>query len=177
MPATSHTRPTADRVREAVFSAIISWAGSAAVPSTESMAGLAFADLYAGSGAMGLEAASRGAAPVLLVESDRRTAGVAGANSARLELPAQVMATTVEHLVAGRRDEPFDVVWLDPPYEVASSVIDGLLVELVANQWVAIDGLIAVERARRSDPVSWPDGFTGGWTRRYGETMVWYGKP
>ncbi len=177
MPATSRTRPTADRVREAVFSAIVSWAGVAAVSSDESMAGLGFADLYAGSGAIGLEAASRGAAPVLLVESDRRTADVARANADSLRLAVEIHTATVQQLVAGPRREPFDVVWLDPPYEVRTEVIDGLLDELVANQWVAVDGLIVVERGRRSDPVSWPAGFSGGWTRRYGETMVSYGKP
>src|SRR6187200_3360511 len=74
MPPGDRTRPTSDRVREALFSAIAAWAGRAAEPVEQSLAGLAFCDLYAGSGAVGLEAASRGAYPVLLIERDLRTA-------------------------------------------------------------------------------------------------------
>jgi 16S rRNA (guanine966-N2)-methyltransferase len=86
MPSGERTRPTTDRVREALFSAIAAWLGTSAEPAERSLAGLAFCDLYAGSGAVGLEAASRGASPVLLVERDPRTAQVARGNSEALGL-------------------------------------------------------------------------------------------
>ena len=88
MPSGDRTRPTTDRVREALFSAIAAWAGTSMRSADQALAGLGFCDLYAGSGAVGLEAASRGADPVLLVEADRRTAAVARGNAAELGLPA-----------------------------------------------------------------------------------------
>ena len=109
-PAGQHTRPTTDRVREALFSSIESWCGS--------LQGLRFLDLYAGSGAVGLEAWSRGAGVVTLVESDRRTARLIGDNARTLGFakadvvaPAPVAATLAEPPAA-----PYDVVFLDPPY-------------------------------------------------------------
>ena len=83
------TRPTTDRVREALFSAITSWLGTSDRPAEATLAGIAFCDLYAGSGAVGLEAASRGANPVLLVEADRRIAALAVRNARQLGLPGQ----------------------------------------------------------------------------------------
>ena len=86
MPTGNSTRPTTDRVREALFSTITAWAGRSSASADEALAGLSFADLFAGSGAVGLEAASRGAAPVLLVERSRRTAALAARNAQDLAL-------------------------------------------------------------------------------------------
>ena len=96
MPSGRNTRPTTDRVREAVFSAVAAWAGTADRPPEEALAGLAFCDLYAGSGAVGLEAASRGADPVLLVEQDRGTAQLIRRNAADLGLPVGVRLGDVQ---------------------------------------------------------------------------------
>lgn len=170
------TRPTSDRVREAVFSALTAWAGTAGGEPEAALAGLGFGDLYAGSGAMGLEAASRGADPVLLVESNRAAAEVIRANAAEVDLRVRVQSAPVERLVAGRPGAPFDVVWLDPPYDLAAADLDQVLADLVANQWVLPDGMIIVERARRSPAPTWPVGFDGGWERRYGDTIIHYGK-
>ncbi len=175
MPPGAGTRPTTDRVREALFSAIASWAGRAAGPAEESLAGLAFCDLYAGSGAVGLEAASRGADPVLLVESHRRTAELTTRNARELELPGQVVIDRVEQLVARPGRSGYDVVFADPPYELATVALDALLVDLVDQGWLAVDGLVVVERSRRTPELGWPEAIVEHWSRSYGETVLHFG--
>lgn len=176
MPDSGRTRPTTDRVREALFSAVTSWAGTSALAAEESLRGLAFCDLYAGSGAVGLEAASRGAAPVLLVEGDRRAAATASANLSALGLSARVHTGRVEAVVRQPADTPYDVVFADPPYDLESTALDPVLSAVVEHGWVAPDGLVVVERSRRSPDLRWPAGFDGGWSRRYGETMLFFGR-
>ena len=174
-PAGDATRPTTDRVREALFSALASWAGTAAARAEEALAGLAVLDLYAGSGAVGLEAASRGAAPVLLVESDSRTAGVARGNVATLDLPATVRATTAEALARGAAERAYDVVFADPPYALASERLDEVVDDLLAHGWVAPDGLVVLERSSRTEPPRWPAAVGESWSRTYGETVLHFG--
>ncbi|WP_114559022.1 16S rRNA (guanine(966)-N(2))-methyltransferase RsmD [Desertihabitans aurantiacus] len=169
-PAGERTRPTTDRVREAFFSALASWAGTADAPVERWFAGLRFADLYAGSGAVGLEAASRGADAVLLVEAERAVAAVTQANVRRLGLPARVQTAKVERLLAAPAPEPFDVVWLDPPYAVEAATLDVQLRAVVVG-WLAPDGVVVVERGRRSPDPDWPEGMET-WSRRYGETVL-----
>jgi 16S rRNA (guanine966-N2)-methyltransferase len=163
------TRPTSDRVREALFSALEAMTG---------LPGTRFADLYAGSGAVGLEAYSRGAAHVLLVESDPRTARVARENVAALgAAPAVRVATApVQRLLATPPDEPYGVVFADPPYAVPDSEIGDMLTALVAQGWLAAEAVVVVERSSRSGPVDWVPGITGERGRRYGETALWYGR-
>jgi 16S rRNA (guanine966-N2)-methyltransferase len=169
-PRGVNTRPTSDRVREALFSAIESWCGS--------LSGLRFLDLYAGSGAVGLEAASRGACHVLLVEADARAARIARDNVATLGLGERVTvsAARVEQVVAGVPDEPYDVVFADPPYAVPDADINAMLTALVGNGWLAEEAVVVVERSTRSGPVTWVPGITGDRSRRYGETSLWYGR-
>lgn len=173
-PSTPLTRPTTDRVREALFSALASWAGTAAGAAAHSLRGLSFCDLYAGSGAVGLEAASRGAAPVWLVERHRGTAGAAARNAAALDLPAQVRVGAVEELVRQPASVRFDLVFADPPYELADAALNAVVANLVAHEWVVADGLLVVERSRRSD-LTWPPAVREGWARRYGETVLHFG--
>ena len=175
MPSGDRTRPTTDRVREALFSAIAAWARTSMRSPDQAMAGLGFCDLYAGSGAVGLEAASRGAAPVLLVEADRRTAAVARRNATELGLGAQVQATRVETLIGLPALTHFDVVFADPPYDVGTDLLDQRLTDLVDQGWVAERGLVVVERSRRTPDPSWPEAITERWQRRYGETVLHYG--
>jgi 16S rRNA (guanine966-N2)-methyltransferase len=175
-PPGERTRPTTDRVREALFSAIAAWSGTAGASPAESLAGLAFADLYAGSGAVGLEAASRGAAPVLLVESSPRTAAVISRNITDLRLEAvSVRTDRVERLAHTKPARPYEVVFLDPPYGLAADAVAEILDRLVANGWVANDGLLVVERSRRDAELRWPPPFAGGWRRDYGETTLLFG--
>lgn len=138
--------------------------------------GLAFADLYAGSGAIGFEAASRGADPVLLVESAPRAAAVITRNLAELGLRSvELRAERVERLVRTKPDRTYDVVFLDPPYGLAVDTLGEVLDRLSRNGWVTPDGLLVVERSRRDADVSWPPGFEGGWRRDYGETTLLFG--
>lgn len=169
MPAHDRTRPTTDRTREALFSALAGWVGATGADSA--LSGLSFLDLFGGSGAVGLEAASRGAQPVLIVESDRRTAEVARRNAAATGLVVTVRSDRAERVP--QTGEAFDIVWLDPPYDLATPALDDLLRELIAHGTVAPAGLIVVERSSRSEPVSFPEGWDS-WNRRYGETTLYY---
>jgi 16S rRNA (guanine966-N2)-methyltransferase len=169
-PAGDATRPTADRVREALFSAIESRLGT--------FAGRSFLDLYAGSGAVGLEARSRGADRVLLVEQDRATARLLESNARDLGLDGtQVRTGRVERVVgAPHTTEGFDVAFLDAPYDVPTADLDDVLTALAKGDWLADGALVVVERASRGESWTWPAGYEPLQSRRYGETMLWYGR-
>jgi 16S rRNA (guanine966-N2)-methyltransferase len=141
--------------------------------------GLHVMDLYAGSGALGLEALSRGAARVLLVESDTRAAAVIKANVKAVALPgATVAVDRVERLLARPQDEQgsgYDLVIADPPYAVTDEAVRGVLGLLSGGRWLADGALVVVERATRSGPFDWPPGYEEGKSRRYGEATFWYG--
>src|SRR5688572_18828364 len=144
-----HTRPTSDRVREALFSSIESWCGS--------LNGLRFLDLYAGSGAVGLEAWSRGAGVVTLVEQDRRTASLIVGNARTLGFTkANVVATSVSGALQRPPAAPYDVVFLDPPYPVDDETVGTALHGLVEHDWLVPDALVVVERSSRSPEPAWP---------------------
>ncbi|GAB3623756.1 16S rRNA (guanine(966)-N(2))-methyltransferase RsmD [Mariniluteicoccus endophyticus] len=172
MPDHHHTRPTTDRVREALFSALVSWADGLEMGAESALESFSFLDLYAGSGAVGLEAASRGASPVWLVEADRRTADVARGNARALDLSATVTQAKVETFLAGPAPRAFDIVWADPPYDIASGTLDAHVRLLVDGGWLARHGLVVLERSRRSEPPCWPDALGDSWERRYGETTL-----
>ena len=168
-PRGAATRPTSDRVREALFSAVESWCGS--------LQGLRFLDLYAGSGAVGLEAWSRGAGVVTLVESDRRTAALVADNARTLGFArAEVVAGAVAATLARRPPAPYDVVFADPPYPLADTAVEQDLRALVEHGWLVPDALVVVERSSRSPEPAWPDGIEPVRRRRYGETTLWYGR-
>lgn len=194
-PSGSLTRPTTDRVREAVFSALAAWNGTADQPAAEQLGGQAFLDLFAGSGAVGLEAASRGAGPVVCVEQAAQARRVITGNRASTGCRVEVVGQSVGTFLAGRTgaedpqatahprepgagDRPgsapdrFDVVWFDPPYDLDDAELDRL-VALAAEAALAGDGLLVVERSSRSRPPAFPEGMTR-WTSRYGETAVHY---
>ena len=167
-PKGHHTRPTTDRVREALFSAVESWCGS--------LSGLRFLDLYAGSGAVGLEAWSRGAGVVTLVESDRRAARLISDNARVLGFgKADVVCAPVPAALSHPPTAPYDVVYADPPYPLEDGAVGEDLALLDRNGWLVPGALVVVERSVRSAPPSWPDGFTDVRQRRYGETALWYG--
>jgi len=162
------TRPTSDRVREALFSTIEAWCGS--------LHGLRFLDLYAGSGAVGLEAWSRGAGVVTLVEHDRRTARLISGNATALGFPkADVVSGSVSGALQRTPVAPYDVAFLDPPYGVEDDSVAAALQGLVDHDWLVPGALVIVERSSRSPEPAWPSGFTGVRHRRYGETTLWYG--
>ncbi len=167
-PAGSGTRPTSDRVREALFSRL---------EHLDVLSGARVLDLYAGSGALGLEAASRGAGPVLLVESNRAAAKVARANASVTGLTnVQVRADTVERVLAAGPvpGEQVDLVFLDPPYGLAEEDLGGVLLLLVAHRWLAGDALVVVERSTRSHEPLWPPVLESAGERRQGESRMWF---
>lgn len=166
------TRPTSDRVREAVFSTL---------QARRDLAGTRVLDLYAGSGALGLEALSRGAAHVRFVESDRRAAAVVRRNVEELGLggqsgsAVQVSVADVPVILRGGADQPYDVVLADPPYALDDGAVSAVLSALTSCGWLASAALIVVERAARALPPAWPDGVFELTSRRYGDTAVYYG--
>jgi len=174
VPAGRDTRPTSDRAREGLFATIVSIAGS--------ITGARVLDLYAGSGAVGLEALSRGAGHVLLVESGARAARVIRENIAAIGLPgAEVVTDRVERVLARGPDpaangDRYDIVFADPPYALGGEEVSGMLTALADRGWLAPGALVIVERATRSGPVSWPSGFVPHRSRRYGEATFWYAR-
>lgn len=144
-PAGSATRPTADRVREALFSMLASRLGS--------FEGLRVADLYAGSGAFGLESISRGAAHASFVENDPKAQAAIRANAAKLGASdTRVIGGSALSLP---RSDPFDLIFADPPYSPGSG---SAVVKAVADaEWLAPGGWMAVETDRREpvDPLDY----------------------
>ena len=166
------TRPTSDRVREALFSALDhevgDWSGCRAL------------DLYAGSGALGLEAVSRGAEAVVLVERDRAAVEVIRRNAAAVAVgEVRVLTGDVERVTASPPADdiptPVNLVFLDPPYAVENSVVSVVLGDLATHGWLAPDAVVVVERQSGSEALTWPTGFDEGRTRRYGDTALWFG--
>lgn len=169
VPPGRGTRPTSDRAREGLFA---TW-GSLFGP----LDGARVLDLYAGSGAVGLEALSRGAAHALLVEHDPRAVATIRANIRALGLPgARAHAARAERVAATPPDAaPYDLVFLDPPYAVSDAEVARILGDLRAAGWLADGALVTVERATRGGEFAWPPGFSGLRSRRYGEGTLWYG--
>ncbi len=160
-------RPTAGRVREAMFASL------------GEVAGLRVLDLFAGSGAVAIEALSRGAASAVLVDRDRVAAEVCRTNleTTGTASNARIVSKAVEVFLSGAPppEAPFDLVWCDPPYGAAPSVLDGVRDALVAPGWLAPDARVVLERPARERPDA-PDGAGVGlevtWERRYGDTLV-----
>jgi len=168
VPPGDGTRPTSDRAREALFGSLESLLGA--------WAGRRVLDLYAGSGAVGLEALSRGAAHALMVEADGRAARTLAANVATLGLAgAEVRRGRVERVAAhGLPGPAYDVVFADPPYDLTDDELRAVLADL--RPAVADAAVVVVERATRGGAWTWPAGFEGVRSRRYGEATLWYGR-
>jgi 16S rRNA (guanine966-N2)-methyltransferase len=166
------TRPTSERAREALFNSL---------RSLVELEGAAVADLFAGSGAVGLEALSRGARSVDLVESDSDACQVLRRNVEAVALPgARVHRRPVAALLARPPSEldtaPYDLVFADPPYALADEELDRTLAALVLPGWLSEAAVVVVERSARGAPMRFPDGITPVQQRRYGEGLLWYGR-
>ncbi len=158
------TRPTSDRVREALFSAL-----EAAVD----LDGARVIDLYAGSGALGFEALSRGAALATLVECDRAAVEVLRQNATTVGLPGvDIRPGRVAQVLATACETPYDLVLADPPYALSDADLAEVLTALVDNGWTAPGATIVVERAKRSGDPLWPATIEASRTRRYGDTEL-----
>jgi 16S rRNA (guanine966-N2)-methyltransferase len=167
VPPGRSTRPTSDRAREGLFNTL---------STRVDLAGARVADLYAGSGAIGLEALSRGASHVLLVDRDPAAVRALRRNVASLGLSgAEIRQASVARVVQNTPGNPYEVIFLDPPYAMSDIELGEVLSKVRSGAWLTADGVCVVERSHRSGPVAWPDGLCALRDRRYGEGVLWYG--
>lgn len=166
------TRPTSDRVREAIFSAL---------DARGVIEGARVLDLYAGSGALGLEAASRGASSVTLVEHSlqatqacRKNAAVVLKAAPRGSLAIEITGSPVQTFLNGSRAE-WDLVFLDPPYELGPAELVHNLEQLTPR--LSADAVVVIERSSRDAELAWPDGLELEKRKDYGDTSVWWVSP
>jgi 16S rRNA (guanine966-N2)-methyltransferase len=158
------TRPTTDRVRESLFNILTA---------RRDLTSLAVLDLYAGSGALGLEALSRGAASALFVEADQRTASVITRNIEALGLTgATLRRGPVAAVLAAGAASPVDLVLADPPYDLEAAEVEAVLTALAIHGWVHEGTVAVVERAANSAPLTWPAGWSSWPQRVYGDTRL-----
>lgn len=158
------TRPTTERVREALFSAL---------EAQSVLAGARVLDLYAGSGALGLEALSRGAACSVCIEADRKAADVLRRNVSKVGLPGlTVRQGKVRSVLAGAATEPFDLVLADPPYALSTAELLQTFAELAVGGWSAPGTLVVVERPRQEGELDWPPPFEAVRSRSYGDNVL-----
>jgi len=164
------TRPTSDRVREAIFSSL---------QARDLIDGARVLDLYAGSGALGLEAASRGAAEVLLVERSHAAVQVCKANARLVEQRAprgaspsiRVSGKPVQSYLTSTPGQ-WDLVFIDPPYELGGVELDHVLAALVPR--MAADAVVVLERSSRTPVPAWPAGLELERRSDYGETAIFW---
>ncbi|MBC7462823.1 MAG: 16S rRNA (guanine(966)-N(2))-methyltransferase RsmD [Actinobacteria bacterium] len=167
------TRPTSDRAREGLFSSLLSEFGD--------FVGLNFLDLFAGSGAIGLEALSRGAALVHAVEKDelamrtiRTNAELVSKSGALGDFHAYAMP--VQKFLEGVSPDKYDIIYIDPPYEFADSDLNKCLQLLFAGDFLKPGSVVAVERGNRSEDLNWPTGLEPMRQRKYGQALIHYAK-
>ena len=166
------TRPTSDRTREGIFSALESEIGSCE--------GIEFLDLYGGTGAVGLEALSRGAAQVVVIEKDVKAAGVCKDNYELVKSVTEGSFTVLRMSVdaylelESTRHARFDVIYLDPPYDFPNATIEKVLTKIVGNEILKPGGVLVVERSTRTPAFVWPEALSAIKERRYGEGTVYF---
>ncbi len=162
------TRPTSDRVREALFNTLAA---------SRPLEGARVLDLFAGTGAVGLEALSRGAAEAVFVERGRAALAVLRRNIATVALPgALVLARPVGAVLDVAPERPFDLVFADPPYAYGDKIA-GVVAALHTHGWLAPGALVVLEMSARNPPTGWAhDCVTPVAEKRYGDTLLWYGR-
>ena len=168
----SITRPTSDRAREGLFSSLISTFGT--------LEGLHFLDLFAGSAAVGVEALSRGAALVEAVESNSVSADICEENFALLSSLTgvgkfKVHNKTVFEFLNHTASNPYEIIYIDPPYEVANSEIEKILKKIISLNLLSKFGVIAIERDGKVKAFTWPPSLTELKVRSYGAGSIHYG--
>ncbi len=165
------TRPTAERVREAIFSSLTS---------LDAIAEVNVLDLYAGSGALGIEAISRGANSCVFVENNKNASLMVSKNIADLKVKGQVIEAKVETVFTNppttKLGMPAQLVFLDPPYETSYEQITKVLLLGLENQWFSADAILVLETGKRNGDFVWPEVFESLREKSYGDTRVWYGQ-
>ena len=166
----SGTRPTSERVREALFSRL---------DHMNVLEGATVLDLFAGTGALGLEALSRGAARATLVEKASAAARVASANVRSTGLPARVVTADARSYLCARTGEDLrgdvDLVFIDPPYDIPEADMTAILSLL--GPWIGPDALVVVERSTRAPAPTWPPFLVLEDQRTWGETVAYFAGP
>lgn len=158
------TRPTTDRVRESLFNILTA---------RVDLRGISVLDLYAGSGALGLEALSRGAASALFVEADQRVAAVLARNIATVGLPgATLRRGAVAAVLSADAESPAELVFADPPYDLPAAEVEAVLAALSGHRWAGAGTVVVVERASGSSPLNWPADWSPWQPRVYGDTRL-----
>jgi 16S rRNA (guanine966-N2)-methyltransferase len=168
----SLTRPTTDRVKEALFSRLDAF---------DVITGARVLDLYAGSGSLGVESGSRGAGSVDLVEFDAKASGVCQRNADLVNGVVGRKVVTVHRsrvesfLERASLDDSWDLVFLDPPYPLDEPALSAVLAKL--NAHLAPAAVVVVERSSRSPEPVWPEGMERFAEKKYGETRLWFAEP
>lgn len=171
-PPAGVTRPTSDRTREGIFSALESEIGSCA--------GISFLDLYGGTGAVGLEALSRGAKDVVVVEKDAKAATVCKENYELIKSATTGDFSVIKMSVDGyldidrAADYRFDVIYLDPPYDFPNTTIEKVLTKISSIGILKAGAVVIVERSSRTQPFHWPEALSALKERKYGEGTVYF---
>ncbi|HEY4396416.1 MAG TPA: 16S rRNA (guanine(966)-N(2))-methyltransferase RsmD [Acidimicrobiia bacterium] len=165
-PKGGAARPTTDRVKESLFGAL----------GPDRLVEASVLDLYAGSGALAIEALSRGATRAVLVDRDHAAVTAIRRNLATTHLRAQarVQGSTVATFLAGKppAEQPFDLVFLDPPYGTSSAELSRVLSGLDRSAWLAAGATVVVERPSVAGPTPAPDAWKATWERAYGDTLI-----
>ena len=165
------TRPTSDRIRESIFSRL---------EARDLIDGAKVLDLYAGTGALALESASRGAALTWMVERDGKAAAVCVANlkvvakallKEEIEFDGKVVNKSVTSFLAAPGEAEFNLVFIDPPYEITNEEI---VADLESLKPILKEATIVVERSSRTDAPTWPKGYTLDDEKSYGDTVVYW---
>lgn len=165
------TRPTSDRIRESIFSRL---------EARDLIDGAKVLDLYAGTGALALESASRGAALTWMVERDGKAAAVCVANlkvvakallKEEIEFDGKVVNKSVTSFLATPGETEFNLVFIDPPYEITN---DEIVADLESLKPILKEAKIVVERSSRTEAPTWPEGYTLDDEKSYGDTVVYW---
>lgn len=165
------TRPTSDRAREGLFSSLTSEFGT--------FEGLRVLDLFAGSGAIGLESLSRGAKVVHVVEKDEQAIKTIESNyelvkKSNPDGSLQIFGISVERFLNDQPREKYHLVYIDPPYDFPNQGVEDILSKLYDHEFLNSDAFIAVERNARMDQFIWPDAFMPARERNYGQASIYY---
>ena len=169
-PTGAGVRPTSDRAREGLFSSLES--------EFNSITDLNFLDLFAGSGAVGVEALSRGAALVHAVEADAETVEIAISNFKLLQEPSRkhkVFHSRAARFLESEFPIKYDIIFMDPPYELSNLAVEELLQLIASRELLQPRGIVAIERESKSSPFTWPTGMEEIKVRSYGQGSIYYG--